>query len=159
VKFIARAKRRKAGIYLARTRKHRNPRRRENGYVGRSNNVPIRIKQHMGQDSRHKPKGWSDLDPRWKVLWLPWWASWKWVQAPLEFLAIRLLLPRYNHQHNLGNPRRVSLHLQAIQRRQRDNLRRHGMTLVQPSSARPILLTLGSALIILGLVMTVWSNR
>lgn len=152
MKLFARARRRKAGIYLARTRKHRS-RRRENGYVGRSNNVPIRIKQHLGQDSRHKPKPWSDLDPRWHVLWLPWWLSWKWVQVPLEYAAIKLLLPRYNHQHNLTNPRRIPLHLQAIQRENRD------MGLApREYDARTLLTALGAILVVVGVGMTIWSN-
>lgn len=117
--MFARARRRKAGIYLARTLRHRG-RGRENGYVGRSNNVPLRIRQHLGQDSRHKPKPWADLDPRWRVLPLPWWLSWKWVQVSLEAIAIAVLLPRYNHQLNLHNPRRVPLSAQAAQRRARD---------------------------------------
>lgn len=117
--MFARARRRRAGIYLARTRKHRG-RGRENGYVGRSNNVPLRIRQHLGQDSRHKPKPWADLDPQWRVLRLPWWLSWKWVQASLEAVAIATLLPRYNHQLNLHNPRRVPLSVQAARRRARD---------------------------------------
>lgn len=117
--MFAKAKRRRAGIYLVRTRKHRG-RRRENGYVGRSNNVPMRTRQHLGQDARHKPKPWTDLDPVWHVLWLPWWASGRWVQAPLEAVAIRLLLPRYNDTMNHGNPRRVPISEQHQQRAQRD---------------------------------------
>lgn len=121
MKLIERAKRRRAGVYLARTRKHAG-RGRENGYVGQSNNVPIRIKQHFGQDSRHPEKPWADLDPVWHVLWLPWWLSWKWAQNPLEAIAIRLLLPRYNDKLNHGNPRRVPLSDQKRQRAIRDGL-------------------------------------
>jgi hypothetical protein len=119
--MFAKAKRRQAGIYLVRTRKHRG-RGRENGYVGRSNNWKIRKRQHLGQDSRHKEKPWADLDPQWHVLRLPWWLSWKWVQAPLEATAILLLAPRYNHMLNLANPRRVPLSTQALQRAERDGV-------------------------------------
>lgn len=129
-KWLRKIKRRRAGIYLVRTRKHKRPRQRENGYVGRSNDWVIRRRQHLGQDKRHPAKPWTDLDPEWHVLRLPWWLSWKWVQAPLELLAIRILLPRYNHTMNLGNPRRVPLSLQRIQRAHR------GHSLV--ADARPV---------------------
>lgn len=148
--MFAKAKRRRAGIYLVRTRKHRG-RRRENGYVGRSNNVPIRIKQHLGQDKRHKPKPWTDLDPVWHTLRLPWWASWKWVQAPLEAFAIWLFLPRYNDKLNHGNPRRVTISQQHRQRAARDS----GRTPVTVISARPALLLSGSALLLLGLFLMI----
>lgn len=126
--MFAKAKRRRAGIYLVRTRKH-SGRRRENGYVGQSNNVPMRIKQHLGQDARHKPKPWTDLEPKWHVLWLPWWASWKWVQNPLEAIAIRLLLPRYNDKMNHGNPRRVTISDQHRQRAARESVLTPGRAL------------------------------
>jgi hypothetical protein len=160
VKWIKRAKRRKAGIYLARTRKHLAYVRRENGYVGRSNNVPIRKGQHLGQDARHKPKPWADLDPRWYVLRLPWWLSWKWVQAPLEFLAIKLLLPRYNHQHNMLNPRRVPLSVQARQRATRDARPvSYHLAVKAARVGRIAYLTLGWTAIVVGTAMTIWSNR
>lgn len=160
MKFIAHAKRRRAGIYLVRTRKHLALARRENGYVGRSNNVPIRIKQHLGQDRRHKPKPWTDLDPRWLVLRLPWWLSWRWVQAPLEALAIWLLAPRYNHSLNLHNPRRVPLHVQARQRAERDAAPRgYHVKVVLAGAGRTLLLVLGWLTIVAGVGMTVWSNR
>lgn len=120
MKTVKKWKRRRPGIYLARTRKHLRPLRRENGYVGRSVNVPLRIRQHMGQDRRHMAKPWSDLDPQWWVLRVPWWLGWKWVLAPLELTAILLLLPRYNHQFNLANPRRIRLTTQAAQRAERN---------------------------------------
>jgi hypothetical protein len=159
VKWIKRAKRRKAGIYLARTRKHLAWARKENGYVGRSNNVPIRIKQHLGQDKRHPAKSWADLDPIWRVLWLPWWLSWKWVQVPLEWLAIKLSLPRYNYQHNLTNPRRVPLPVQARQRAERDAQPRiYHVKVAAARVGRITYLALGWAAVAGGLVMTVWSN-
>lgn len=121
--WAAKVRRRRPGIYLARTRKHTNPRRRENGYIGLSNNLALRHAQHMGRGGYGAPaKPWSDLDPAWHCLRLPWWLGWRWVLAPLEFLAIRLLLPRYNVTHNLGNPRRVSPYRQRAQRAQRDGI-------------------------------------
>lgn len=156
MKFVVRAKRRRAGIYLVRMRRHLSRVRRENGYVGRSNNVPIRIKQHMGQDRRHQPKSWTDLDPVWHVLWLPWWLSWKWVQAPLEALAIWLLAPRYNHALNLANPRRVPLSVQARQRRERDG--QSGIYRAKRASARFAYLAAGWTLVLGGLALTIWSN-
>lgn len=117
--WLRHIKRRQAGVYLVRTRKHASG-RRENGYVGRSTHVPIRIRQHLGLDRRHKPQPWSDLDPVWHTLWLPWWLSWKWVQAPLEWLAIKVLLPRYNIQMNKRNPRRITPWQATQQRLQRD---------------------------------------
>lgn len=160
MKFIQRARRRRAGIYLVRTRRHLSMARRENGYVGRSNNVPIRKGQHLGLDKRHKAKPWTDLNPRWHVLWLPWWLSWKWVQAPLEWLGVKLLLPRYNHTMNLTNPRRVALSVQARQRAERDA--QPGSYHVKVMAARVgriTYLALGWALIVGGVAMTIWSNQ
>jgi hypothetical protein len=119
-RWARKVRRRKPGIYLARTRKHARP-GRENGYVGRSNNVELRRRCHLGT-CRHPcpPKPWSDLDPRWYHLPLPWWLGWRWCLAPLEALAILLLLPRYNVQLNRRNPRRVSPGRQVAQRVRRD---------------------------------------
>lgn len=126
MKFIARAKRRRAGIYLFRTDKHFR-RGRENGYVGRSNDMAKREECHLGMCGRHancEPKDWTDLRPRRHTLIrLPWWASWKWVQAPLEFMAVKLLLPRYNVQLNKRNPRRISPRTARNQRAARDSAR------------------------------------
>ena len=159
-KWWRKCKRRKPGIYLARTLQHLHPTRRENGYVGRSNNVPLRIKQHFGLSRNQQPKPWTDLDPVWRVLRLPWWLGWKWVLAPLELAAILLLLPRYNHQMNLANPRRVPLSVQAQQRAVRAGLPFPYRS--RPALARlgrAVLLSLGSVLVLGGAVMTVWSNR
>lgn len=159
MKLFRKARRRKAGIYLVRTDKHLAPMRRENGYVGRSNNVPIRIKQHLGQDKRHVEKPWANLNPRWHVLWLPWWLSWKWVQVPLEALAIWLLLPRYNHQLNTKNPRRVPLSTQARQRLERDSRGagyRQKVAVVQ--FGRRVLFWTGALAVIIGTTMTIWTG-
>lgn len=151
-------RRRRAGIYLVRTDKHLRPGRRENGYVGRSNNVRIRITQHLGHGS-HKPKPWADLHPRWHVLRLPWWLSWRWIQAPLEAAAILLLAPRYNHSLNLANPRRVPLSVQARQRAERDRMPGfYHVKVAVARGARTLLLTLGWLAIVAGVGMTVWSN-
>lgn len=113
-------RRRRPGIYLVRTRKHAG-RTRENGYVGLSNNVSMRRLDHLGQGRYgHAAKPWTDLDPVWHVLKLPWWLGFRWTLAPLEYVAIRVLLPRYNVTHNLGNPRRVTPAMQRAQRAQRD---------------------------------------
>lgn len=139
--WLRKVRRRKPGIYLARTEQHARPGRYENGYVGRSTHVPTRKRQHTGalyysptigrslaaSAAAGRPvmaaatdKPWADLAPRWLVLRLPWWLSWKWVLAPLELLAIKVLRPRYNVELNRGNRRRVPLHVQRAQRRQRD---------------------------------------
>ena len=120
MKLFPRARRRRPGIYLVRTRKHAS-RRRENGYVGLSTSLDLRRLDHLGRGRYNRPaQPWSDLDPAWHFLRLRWWLSWPWVLAPLEFLAIRLLLPRYNVTHNLGNPRRIPPIKARAQRRARD---------------------------------------
>lgn len=161
-KWWRKCKRRKPGIYLARTRKHLRPARRENGYLGRSVNMDLRQKCHEGtcRHVNHKPKPWLDLDPIWLRLRLPWWLGWKWVLAPLELAAILLLLPRYNDQLNHGNPRRVPISQQYRQRAVRDGLapldRAH---LALARLGRTVLQGLGVGLILGGLIMTVWSHR
>lgn len=113
-------RRRTPGIYLVRTRKHAG-RTRENGYVGLSNNWQLRRLDHLGL-GRHgqAAKPWTDLDPKWHVLRLPWWLGSRWTLAPLEYVAIKVLLPRYNDTHNRSNPRRVPLATQRHQRAMRD---------------------------------------
>jgi len=121
--MFKRARRRGPGIYLVRTRKHVG-RRRENAYVGMSTQLHLRRLDHLGQGRYKRPaKDWTDLDPRWHVLQLPWWLGWKWLLLTLEFLAIRLLLPRYNVTHNLRNPRRIPPVKARAQRRARDDAR------------------------------------
>lgn len=146
-------RRRKPGIYLVRTRKHLG-RRRENGYVGLSNHVHLRRLDHLGQ-GRHgqTAKPWSDLDPVWHVLRLPWWLGFRWTLAPLEFLAIKILLPRYNQTMNYGNPRRVTLAAQKRQRAQRDSativLKAHRTVDLVLRAVGAVLLLSGLALIII----------
>ncbi|MBW8792276.1 MAG: hypothetical protein JF597_01330 [Streptomyces sp.] len=115
-------KRRKPGVYLARTEKHRRAGRYENGYVGKSRHLALRQTCHEGT-CRHQScaaKPWMDLAPRWHALRLPWWLGWGWILGPLEVAAIVLLMPRYNAQHNRRNPRRVPISLQHRQRAYRD---------------------------------------
>lgn len=161
-KWWRKCKRRKPGIYLARTLDHATQTRRENGYVGRSVNVPLRKKCHLGicRHAKHQPKPWTDLDPIWRVLWLPWWLGWKWVLAPLELAAILLLLPRYNDQLNHANPRRVPISVQHQQRAQRAALPfpyRTKASLIQ--LGRRAVQLAGVLVILTGLAMTLWSNR
>lgn len=122
MKLFPRARRRRAGIYLVRTDRHFR-RGRENGYTGRSNYVDLRMLCHHGtcRHKNHKAKDWTDLNPRWHVLRLPWWLSFKPIQAALEALAIAVTLPRYNVQLNRKNPRRVPLAAQRLQRAARDS--------------------------------------
>lgn len=148
MRIIKKWKRRKPGIYLVRTDKHLHPARRENAYVGRSNNVPLRTLQHLGKSRGAKAKSWTDLNPRWHVLRLPWWLGWTWVLAPLEAAAILLLMPRYNHQLNKGNPRRVQLSAQARQRAERDAAPRSYHVKVQAYRAGRIALRVAGVLMI-----------
>ena len=123
-------KRRKGGIYLWRVRKHANPFRRENGYVGRTNSFRRRERDHKGQTAYLREDGtvqastekpWMDLDPKChKVIRLPWWLCWAWVMDPLETLVILLAWPRYNQAKNYWNPRRVTKNSQLVQRAARD---------------------------------------
>lgn len=161
MKFINRARRRRAGIYLFRTDRHFGG-GRENGYVGRSNYVDLREECHRGICGRHPgclEKSWMDLRPRRYTLWLPWWLSWKWTQAVLEVLAVAVLLPRYNVQLNGKNPRRVPLRVQAMQRAARQANRR-GYWAVKTVTAglRRTLQFAGAAFILIGIIGTVWSN-
>lgn len=127
---IRKWKRRKGGIYLWRTRKHAHPTRRENGYVGLTNSFRRREADHRGRTAYQRADGsvvattekpWMDLDAKvYRMIRLPWWLCWRWVLAPLETLAILVLMPRYNHSKNLWNPRRISLSRQRAQRAARD---------------------------------------
>jgi hypothetical protein len=89
-------------------------------YVGESNNIRLRLKQHFqggGQfDAVAKP--WSDREPR-CVLRIPL-PPWKWLLRTVETLAILAVWPVYNHKKNLWNPRRIPLNLALTQRRLRD---------------------------------------
>jgi hypothetical protein len=129
-KWIKKCKRRRGGVYLVRTRKHRlgwRPRwwpfqgRRENGYVGETVSHHLRQKDHRGTGRNgQKAQPWSDLDPIWHCLNLPWWLCWKWILRPLETLAILFFAPRYNDAKNHWNPRRIPLSLAKRQRWARD---------------------------------------
>jgi hypothetical protein len=154
-KWWAKVRRRRPGIYLVRTNKHRS-RGRENGYVGLSNNWEMRRKCHLGTCGRHAschPKPWTDLNPVWHCKTLPWWMGWSWILGPLETLAIWTTWPRYNDKKNRWNPRRVSLWQQRDQRVRRDASRIEVGRL--PVTVTPIALRLvGAGCILLGIVMT-----
>jgi hypothetical protein len=157
LKIVRKWKRRRPGIYLVRTRKHLHPWRRENGYVGESVDVVAREKDHRGTGRYgHKAKCWSDLEPTWHVLRLPWWLGWKWLLRPLETLAILLLAPRYNEAKNRWNPRRVSIYSQQAQRRARDTGGLAYRAGVQVAVfGRRTVQFLGVLLILMGVAMTV----
>lgn len=155
MKFIERAKRRRdAGIYLARVDRHRGW-GRVNGYVGRSNSMALRWQCHEGR-CRHKghhAKPWTiGLNLHWhRLVRLPWWLSWKWVQVPLEAFFIVLLLPLYNVQLNTKNPRRVLPSEARIQL-----ARRQARAQISRGSRRFSPLTVfGAVLILVGVGMSV----
>jgi len=166
-KWIKKCKRRRGGIYGYRTRRHDNAFRREWGYVGRTVNFYFRNKQHLGHGTHYAPEGgrrlavpvkaagqpWSDLDPIMvKIIKLPWWLCWKWVQEPLETLVIWLLWPRYNDAKNHWNPRRIPKDLAKRQRMARDNgtlIQRTRVTVV--SWTRRLTMSAGAALVVIGL--------
>jgi hypothetical protein len=164
-RWARKVRRRTPGIYLVRTDRHMRP-GRENGYVGLSNNLELRRRQHLKNKIENGrivalAKPWSDLDPVWHYLRLPWWLGWRWCLAPLEFLAIKLLLPRYNHTMNLANPRRVPLGTQRAQRLHRDRQRKlgHRLDRRRSTAAGAVLLrTLGVLAILVGVGMTVWTR-
>lgn len=112
-------KRRKPGIYVFRTRRHRAS-GTEWGYVGKSRNLAARRRDHEGTGAwGAAAKPWIDLVTSYRALRLPWWLGWGWVLSPLEAATIVILRPRYNW---LLNPRRskVGPQRQAEQRRERE---------------------------------------
>lgn len=117
--LFPRARRRRPGIYLYRTRRHSGW-GTEWGYGGKSNHLPLRAAQHAATSS------WFDLVV-WRGQWrLPWWLGWQWVTLSLETIMILVVRPRYNVQKN---PRRnkVNKALQASQRIARDAARASGV--------------------------------
>lgn len=94
------------------------------GYVGQTRNPKMRDREHLEGGGRYgaAPKDWADLEPRRYVLFrlkhCP-----QWVLDLAEVVAIRLLLPVYNVQHNRGNPRRVKPAVARAQRRGREMTR------------------------------------
>jgi hypothetical protein len=131
-RWYLKVRRRRGGIYLVRTQRHRlRPRwlswlgMRENGYVGLTVSYHLRQKDHLGT-GRHgaKAKDWSDLKPIWyKIIPLPWWLCWHWFMNPLETLVIRVTAPRYNDAKNRWNPRRIPARVAKAQRLERDRIR------------------------------------
>lgn len=131
---IKKWRRRKGGVYLVRVDHHRNRARRVNGYVGETVNHYLRQRQHLGV-SRFDPatgqavktgtvkvasQPWSDLNPVWHTITLPWWLCWKWVLRPLETFVILLTWPVYNDAKNRWNPRRIPKAVAKVQREARD---------------------------------------
>jgi hypothetical protein len=139
-------KRRRPGIYVFRTRRHRAA-GTEWGYVGKSRNLAARKRDHEGTGAwGSSPKAWIDLVASYWALRLPWWLGWNWVLGPLEALTILALRPRYNWQLN---PRRskVGPRGQAIQRLQRDM---YGNTPTTLSRVTDIAVRARRAVLILG---------
>lgn len=127
-------RRRRGGVYLVRCDHHLNRARRVNAYVGETVSHHLRKRQHLGM-SRFDPatgqavksgfvkvagQPWTDLNPVWHKLTLPWWLCWKWVLRPLETLVILLTWPVYNDAKNHWNPRRVPKGIAKAQRATRE---------------------------------------
>lgn len=123
--LFPRARRRRPGIYLYRTRRHLR-RGAEWGYVGKSRMLGLRADCHEGRCTRHPAcaggKPWSDLIKRKYEIRLPWWLGWDWITLSLETIVIWTLRPRYNWQKN---PRRskVPPSVQVLQRAARGGYR------------------------------------
>jgi hypothetical protein len=127
-------RRRRGGVYLVRCDHHLNRARRVNGYVGETVSHHLRQRQHLGM-SRFDPatgqavksgfvkvtgQPWTDLNPVWHKLTLPWWLCWKWVLRPLETVVILLTWPVYNDAKNHWNPRRIPKSIAKAQRATRE---------------------------------------
>ena len=131
-KRLKKWKRRKGGVYLVRMDHHRNRARRVNGYVGETVSFHFRKRQHLGSShyaadgkrtavaTKTAGQPWSDLNPVWHHLALPWWLCWKWVLRPLETLVIWFTWPIYNDSKNRWNPRRIPKGLARQMREARD---------------------------------------
>jgi hypothetical protein len=116
-------------IYVYRTRKPHAPLglpliSRHFGYGGRTVDPERRHHEHTvggrgGRFGNKPPQPWSTLEPkRYVVFKLK--SRTRLTTHLLEVLVIRGLLCVYNHQHNLGNPRRISLKRAKVQRVLRD---------------------------------------
>jgi hypothetical protein len=127
-------RRRRGGVYLVRVDHHLNRARRVNGYVGETVSHHLRKRQHLGV-SRFDPatgmavrtgfvkvpsQPWTDLNPVWHTINLPWWLCWKWVLRPLETIVILCTWPVYNDAKNHWNPRRIPKSIAKAQRHARD---------------------------------------
>lgn len=121
-------KRRKPGIYVFRTRRHRAA-GTEWGYVGKSRNLAARRRDHEGTGAwGAAAKPWIDLVSGYYALRLPWWLGWTWVLSPLEAATVLLLRPRYNWQLN---PRRSKVGPRGqVEQRQERNFYGNGPTAV-----------------------------
>ena len=91
------------------------------GYVGQTRNLKARHREHMEGGGRYQciPKEWADLEPRRYVLFRMEHCP-QWLLDLVEVVAIRLLAPVYNVQHNRGNLRRIRPSVARLQRAARD---------------------------------------
>jgi hypothetical protein len=91
------------------------------GYAGKTRSPLLRHQEHTVGGGRwgRDPQPWADLDPKRYVIWRSE-AVRDWRLALMEVLAIWLLLPVYNVQHNLANPRRITKRQAAKMRAWRD---------------------------------------
>lgn len=91
------------------------------GYGGRTNNPRRRHTEHVigGGPYGHTQKPWADLRPRRFVIFRMKRRT-ELMTHFLEWLTIKILLPVYNHDMNLTNPRRITLKAQKAQRFARD---------------------------------------
>lgn len=123
-------------IYVYRTRKPHAPiglpfLSRHFAYGGRTVDPAARHREHTvggrgGRFGNKPPQPWSNLEPTRHVVF-PLKSRTRLTTHLLEVLVIRGLLCVYNHQHNLGNPRRISLRRARVQRVLRDKFGRAAM--------------------------------
>ena len=122
-------------IYVYRCRKPHAPVglpfiSRHFAYGGRTVDPKARDREHLvggkGRFGVRAPQPWSNLEPTRHVVF-PLKSRTRLTTHLLEVLVIRGLLCVYNHQHNLANPRRISLRRARIQRVLRDKYGRVAM--------------------------------
>lgn len=155
--LFPKARRRRPGIYLYRTRKHMR-RGTEWGYGGMSTHLPKRALCHKGtcQHGNCLEKPWYDLVVSYHELRLPWWLGWKWFLLSIETVMIALTRPRYNDQKN---PRRSKVRKvqQGLQRHARDMALRFGQPAPEPGYSSTIML-IGAALVVASIAGMVLSR-
>jgi hypothetical protein len=91
------------------------------GYAGRTNDPKRRDMEHIVGGGRYSAvaKPWADLRPRRFVIFRMK-SRTEAMTHFLEWLTIKVLLPVYNVDMNLTNPRRITKKAQAAQRFARD---------------------------------------
>ena len=91
------------------------------GYVGRTNNPRRRDMEHIKGGGRYAAvaKDWSDLRPKRKVIFKLKRRT-EIMTHILEWITIKALLPVYNVEMNLTNPRRITPRRAKAQRFARD---------------------------------------